>query len=241
MLSSEPNKVDYIDTTDFPTNPDTINYNYVTGTYNPPRPFESSYEKTNYDITNFPRTDYIKFNSDTTNYDQIPEVSYPQIDSSNMVQCQSPDMLYQVPRDPQYLSVQKYMCFDTKNKLLELSKDDQKTKWTAEDLSNSPLRIKWQGSQCKIITPNICSNDKLTENCEATCFINNNETINIKYKSNIWRVPKLEEKAGACSMTAISEDTAQNSYCKCTVLERPVLKTKAVKDDDRSGKYWCST
>lgn len=262
----QPNNVDYTDSSDYPTNPDTVNYDYSTSNYNKPTEPGSNYEKTNYSITNFPKTDYNKFNSGLTNYNPVPKINYDTSSNYssiyadlplkgitnnkapfNFATCQSPDMLYQVPRDPQYKSVQKYMCFNNYNKLLEITKDENvkpdvgKPVWFAEDLTYSKLHIKWQGSQCKITTPDICSRDKLAENCEATCFISPDNTVNIKFQNNIWRVPKLENEAGACTMTAISEDTAQNSYCECNnVLERPVLKTKAVYDKDYSGKFWCS-
>jgi hypothetical protein len=244
MSSSETSNSQY------PDNPDTVNYDYTTANYSPPTEPVSNYDSTNYSITNFPRTDYTKFNSDTTNYNPVPDSIYRPINgdlplnkSLNIASCQSPDMLYQFPRDPQYESVQKYMCFNNNNKLLEITKESPTDpKWLANDLSYSKIHIKWQGSQCKITTPDICSRDKLSENCQATCFISPNETINIKFKDNIWRVPDLEKEAGACTMTAISEETAQNSYCECNnVLERPFLKTKAVFDKDYSGKFWCSS
>jgi hypothetical protein len=250
--SSQPNNInidsaDSPNSSDYPTNPDTLNYNYNIATYNPPREFDSNYEITNYDITNFPKTDYNKFNSDTTNYNTVPDIIYNAIDGNvsfklppyNFSMCQSPDMLYQVPRDPQFKDVDKYMCFNNYHKLLEITKE--KDKWYAKDLSKSKLHVTWQGSQCKITTPEICNRNNLTENCEATCFISPNNSINIKFQNNIWRVPELEEKAGACTKTAISEDTAQNSYCQCNnVLERPILKTKALFDKNQSGKFWCS-
>jgi hypothetical protein len=239
------------DSIDYPTNPDTLNYSYDAATYNQPRPFESNYEITNYDITNFPKTDYNKFNSDTTNYNTVSDITYNAIDADlpfkpaknsapfNYAMCQSPDMLYQVPRDPQFKDVDKYICFNNHDKLLEIKKE--KNKWSAKDLTYSNLHIKYQGSQCKITTPDICTKDKLGENCEATCFISPNDSVNIKFQSNIWRIPELEKEAGACTKTAISEDTAQNSYCECNnVLERPILKTKPVFDKDYHGKFWCS-
>jgi len=252
-------KVDFTDSTNYPSNPDTINYDYQSSNYNNPTDEKSDYEKTNYSITNFPKTDYNKFNSGITNYEPVPEINYDnslgysaieadlplkKLSTSNhapfnIATCQSPDMLYQYPRDPQYKSVERYMCFNNHYKLLDIIKENGK--WSAEDLTYSKLHIKWQGSQCKITTPDLCSRDKLGENCEATCFISPNDTVNIKYQNNIWRVPDLENEAGACTKTAISEDTAQNSYCECNnVLERPVLKTKAVNDKDHSGKFWCS-
>jgi hypothetical protein len=261
----QPNNVDYTDSSGYPTNPATVNYDYLTSNYNKPTEPGSNYEKTNYSITNFPQTDYNKFNSGITNYEPVPEINY---DNSlgyssiyadlplkgsvnnkapfNIATCQSPDMLYEVPRDPQYKSVQKYMCFNDYNKLLEITKDEGIKPdiglpiWFAEDLTYSNLHIKWQGSQCKITTPDLCSRDKLAENCEATCFITPNDAVNIKYQDNIWRVPDLEKKAGACTKTAISEDTAQNSYCQCNnVLERPILKTKASLNKNYDGKFWC--
>jgi hypothetical protein len=259
----QPNNVDYTDSNDYPTNPDTVNYDYSTSNYNKPTEPGSNYEKTNYSITNFPKTDYNKFNSGITNYEPIPEINYDNSQQNSMIYadlplkgnnqapfniatCQSPDMLYQVPRIYQNESVQKYMCFNNYNKLLEITKDEGVKPnvglpvWSAEDLTYSKLHIKWQGTQCKITTPDICSRDKLSENCEATCFISPNDAVNIKYQNNIWRVPDLEKKAGACTKTAISEDTAQNSYCNCNnVLERPVLKTTSVNDKDHSGKFWC--
>ena len=258
IKDSVPKKVDYEDThnmNDYPTDPDTLNYNYIIGSYNPPRPFESDYQKTNYDITNFPKTNYGQFNSSLTNYQPVKGINYDTssgylpIDgdvalvTSNQAPvistCQSPDMLYQMPRDPQYKEPKKYMCFNNSYKLLEITKVDNK--WSAQDLSYSKVHVKWQGSQCKISTPDICNRDKLSEGCKATCFISPNESVNIKYQNNIWRVPGLEANAGSCSMTAISEDTAQDSYCNCNnVLERPNLKTKANFDKDHSGKFWCS-
>lgn len=247
-------KVDFTDSTGYPSNPDTVNYDYPSNNYDKPTEPGSNYEQTNYSITNYPKTDYNKFNSSLTNYRPVPDVIYRAIDGDlplkgphdnqapfNIATCQSPDMLYQVPRNPQYKSVQKYMCFDNHQKLLEITKDSlTDPKWSAEDLTYSNLHIKWQGSQCKITTPSICSRDKLAENCEATCYISPNDAVNIKYINNIWHVPKLEKNAGACTMTAISEETAQNSYCECNnVLERPVLKTKPVYDKDYSGKFWC--
>jgi len=237
-----PNQVDPINATDYPNDPDTVNYNYILGTYNPPRPFESNYEKTNYDITNFPKTNYNQFNASLTNYQPVPEKEYKIIkdDVNQLSICQSPDMIYQFPRDPQYNAPEKYMCFNNQSKLLEINKINGK--WTIDDLSHSKLHVKWQGSQCKITTPNICSNDKLKEGCEATCFITPNNSVQIKYQNNIWRSPNLESQAGPCSMTAISEDTAQNSFCVCDkVLDKPHLKTKAMMDDDRTGKFWCSS
>jgi hypothetical protein len=42
-------------------------------------------------------------------------------------------------------------------------------------------------------------------------------------------------------MTAISEDTAQDSFCKCdNVLDKSILKTKANFDRNHTGKFWCS-
>ena len=50
----------------------------------------------------------------------------------------------------------------------------------------------------------------------------------------------MEKEAGACTMTAISEETAQNSFCQCdNVLERPYLKTRANMDENRTGRFWC--
>jgi len=254
----------YFDSTGYPSNPDTVNFDYPDATYGKPTEPGSNYEKTNYSITNFPRTDYNKFNSDETNYNQIQGTIYDNNQRSNVVDgdlpliktstrsgapmvnpapfnnatCQSPDMLYQVPRNPQYNEPVKYMCFNNHHKLLEITKENGK--WTAEDLTYSKLHVKWNGSQCKITTPDICSRDKLAENCEATCFISPNEDVKIKYQNNIWRVPQMESEAGACTMTAISENTAQNSYCKCdNVLERPVLNTKPKNDKNRGGKFWC--
>jgi hypothetical protein len=237
---------------DYPNNPDTVNYDYTLSNYNKPTEPGSNYEKTNYSITNFPKTDYNKFNADITNYNPVPETDYTSIDPNlpfkspvnhspfNIATCQSPDMLYQVPRDPQYKDVDKYMCFNNHHKLLEITK--QSGKWSAEDLTYSNLHVKWNGSQCKITTSDICSRDKLSENCEATCFVSPNESVNIKYQNNIWRAPELESSAGACTMTAISEDTAQNSYCNCNnVLERKVLHTKPNNDKDKGGKFWCDT
>lgn len=254
--SIQPNKVDYTDSSGFPTNPDTVNYDYVTANYNKPTEPGSNYEKTNYSITNFPKTDYNKFNSDETNYNPVPgtdydaSLGYTAIDADlplkgstnpapfNIATCQSPDMLYQVPRDPQYKEVQKYMCFNNHYKLLEISKENGK--WSAEDLTYSNLHVKWNGAQCKITTPDICNRDKLSENCQATCFVSPNDSIDIKYKNNIWHAPEVEARSGACTMTAISEETAQKSFCLCdNVLERPVLHTKPENDKNRGGKYWC--
>lgn len=252
--SIQPNKVDYTDSGGFPSNPNTVNYDYTTGNYNKTTEPDSNYEKTNYGITNFPKTDYIKFNSNTTNYNPVPVTNNTVIDADlplvnlsssipapfNTATCQSPDMLYQAPRDPQYKSVEKYMCFNNYNKLLEITKQDGK--WSANDLTYSNLHVKWNGSQCKITTPDICNRDKLSDNCEATCFISQNEAVNIKYQNNIWHVPKLEEEAGACTKTAISENTAQNSYCKCdNNLDKSILQTKALMDKNRGGKFWCSS
>jgi hypothetical protein len=239
---STPNKVDFANSADYPSDPDTVNYNYILGTYNPPRPFESNYQKTNYDITNFPKTNYNQFNASLTNYQPVPEKEYTIIESdvNQLSICQSPDMLYQLPRDPQYNDPEKYMCFNNDSKLLEITKHDKN--WSAKNLTNSKVHIKWQGSQCKITTPNICNRDALKEGCEATCFISPNDAVQIKYKNNIWRVPSLESQAGPCTMTAISEDTAQKSYCNCdNVLERPNLMTKPTYDKDLGGKFWCSS
>ena len=236
---------------DYPTNPDTLNYDYNTANYKEPRPFDSNYMKTNYDITNFPKTDYTKFNSNETNYNPInseasnydTNASYDVIEknyasvNSPEVMCQSPNMLYQVPRTYQFMEPTKYVCFNNQSKLLEISKINEV--WTGNDLSNSNKYIKWQGAQCKITTDK-CTNSKLTEDCEATCYINPNDIVQLKYKNNIWRTPELDENAGSCSMSTISEQTANKTFCKCdNILERPYLKTKAMNDKDHSGKFWC--
>jgi len=237
---STPNAVDYdnSDKNEYPKDPDTLNYNYTDATYDKPRPIESNYIKTNYDITNFPRTDYNKFNASLTNYNPVSvsnvTSNYVYIDN---IKCESPDMLYQIPRDPQYVDPGKYMCFNTEHKLVEITRVDNK--WISKDLTNSPLRIKWQGAQCKISIDK-CNKDNLTENCEATCYVSPNDAFKIKYQNNIWRRPDQEANAGSCTMTAISEETAQNSFCKCdNVLERPNLKTKPNFDSGRTGKFWC--
>jgi hypothetical protein len=88
-----------------------------------------------------------------------------------------------------------------------------------------------------------------TERCKSIYqLINNKINIHIiekkelQYKNNIWRRPDLEKNAGSCTMTAISEDTAQNSFCQCNnVLERPILETKPNMDVNRTGKFWCSS
>jgi hypothetical protein len=243
---SKPNTVDYANSGDYPTDPDTINYNYNNATYNEPRPIESNYILTNYDITNYPKTDYNKFNANLTNYmehdnkslsangHKFPNGTMP----LNTIMCESPDMLYQVPRDPQYSTPTKYMCFNNRNKLIEITQDGDH--WLGTDLTKSVKHVKWEGSQCKI-TSDKCTKNNLTEDCEATCYVSPNDAFVIKYKNNIWRRPDLEDSAGACTMTAISEQTAQNSFCKCdNVLERPNLKTKANMDKNRTGKFWCS-
>jgi len=235
---SIPNTVDYVNTGDYPSDPDTLNYNYSTATYNEPRPIESDYQKTNYDITNFPKTDYNKFNASLSNYNEIKSLDSPNILLSDNIDCKSPDMLYQVPRDPQYNYPEKYMCFNTQSKLIEITRNEDR--WYTDDLTNSEKHITWQGSQCKINTDK-CNNMNITENCEATCYTSPNDAFVIKYQNNIWRRPELEENAGPCSMTAISEETAQNSFCKCdTTLDRPYLQTKSNFDTDRTGKFWCS-
>lgn len=232
--SSQPNNIDFTNSDDYPTNPDTLNYNYAVATYNKPRPFESNYEKTNYDITNFPKTDYNKFNSDITNYTAVPNTPINET-PFNFAMCQSPDMLYQGSS----IGGEKYMCFNNYNKLLEIRKETDK--WFVKDLTNSSSHIKWKGSQCKITTPDICNKDNLTENCKATCFVSPNQIVNIKFKNNIWRIPELEKNAGACAKTTVSEDTAQNSFCKCNNgLDQATLKTKPVFDEDYRGKFWCS-
>ena len=247
----ETNSIYNPDDGDFPTNPDTLNYNYNTANYNEPRPFDSNYMKTNYDITNFPKTDYTKFNSNETNYNPINSVpsnydvnagydiiekNYASVNSPE-VMCQSPDMLYQVPRTYQLMEPKKYMCFNNQSKLLEITKINEV--WTGNDLSNSNKHIKWQGAQCKITTDK-CTNSKLTEDCEATCYITPNDTVQLKYKNNIWRTPELDDNAGPCSMSNISEQTANKTFCECNnVLERPYLKTKPMNDKDHSGKFWC--
>lgn len=232
---SKPNTVDYANSGDYPTDPDTLNYNYDNATYNEPRPIESNYVITNYDITNYPKTDYNKFDASLTNY---MKPDYKSLTSST-IKCESPDMLYQVPRDPQYIAPTKYMCFNNRNKLLEITQDGDN--WIKNDLTKSVKHVKWTGSQCKINTDK-CTKDNLTEDCEATCYVSPNNAFVIKYKGNIWRRPDLEDAAGACTMTAISEETAQNSFCKCdNVLERPNLKTKANMDMDRTGKFWCAS
>ena len=238
---SKPNTVDYANSGDYPTDPDTINYNYNNATYNEPRPIESNYILTNYDITNYPKTDYNKFDANLTNYASLSSNAHTfpaGIMPLNTIMCESPDMLYQVPRDPQYSAPTKYMCFNNRNKLIEVTQDGDR--WLGTDLTKSIKHIKWGGSQCKITTDK-CSNNNLTEDCEATCYVSPNDAFVIKYKKDIWRRPDLEDAAGACTMTAISETTAQNSFCKCdNVLERPNLKTKANMDMDRTGKFWCS-
>ena len=234
---SIPNTVDYVNTGDYPSDPDTLNYNYADATYNNPRPIESDYQKTNYDITNYPKTDYNKFNANLTNYNEIKTLDI----KSNLpehIECASPDMLYQVPRDPQSNYPDKYMCFNTQSKLVEIVNNNEQ--WSVNDLSNSNKHVTWQGSQCKINT-NTCTNNNLTENCEATCYTSPYYSFNLIYKNNIWRRPDLESQAGSCTMTAISEETAQNSYCECNnVLERPNLQTKPNMDENRTGKFWCS-
>jgi len=233
---SEPNRVDYANSGDYPTDPDTINYKYKTATYNEPRPIDSNYILTNYDITNYPKTDYTKFNANLTNYTEQDYISPKPIDT---IICESPDMLYQVPRDPQYNAPTKYMCFNNTNKLIEITQNGDR--WLGTDLTNSIKHIKWQGSQCKINTDK-CTKNALTEGCEATCYVSPNNAFNIKYKGNIWRRPDLEDGAGACTMTAISEDTAQNSYCECdNVLGRPKLVTKPNMDENKTGKFWCTS
>jgi len=235
---SEPNKVDYTNSGDYPSDPDTINYNYKTATYNEPRPFDSTYAVTNYDITNFPKTDYNKFDANLTNYNDI-DSKFPSYIKVDTIVCGSPDMLYQVPRDPQYLAPSKYICFNNKNKLVDITQNGDH--WLATDLSKSVKRVKWQGSQCYINTAK-CDKNNLTEDCEATCYQSPNNAFVIKYKNNIWRRPDLEENAGPCTMTAISEETAQNSFCKCdSVLERPNLRTVANMDENRTGRFWCSS
>jgi hypothetical protein len=235
---SKPNTVDYANSGDYPTDPDVINYNYNTATYNEPRPIDSNYTLTNYDITNYPKTDYNKFNANLTNY---TENNYKYAEGTvpiNII-CQSPDMLYQVPRDPQYEAPSKYMCFNNDNKLIEISKNGNH--WTGVDLTKSNKHVKWQGSQCKINTYK-CTKNNLFEDCEATWYVSPNDAFVIKYKENIWRRPDLEKTSGACSMTAISEKTAQNDFCKCdNVLERSNLKTKANMDENRTGKFWCAS
>ena len=131
----------------------------------------------------------------------------------------------------------KYMCFNTQSKLVEIVNNNEQ--WSVNDLSNSNKHVTWQGSQCKINTDK-CTNNNLTENCEATCYTSPYYSFNLIYKNNIWRQPALESQAGSCTMTAISEETAQNSYCECNnVLERPNLQTKPNMDENRTGKFWC--
>lgn len=250
MSDSTPNNIDYSNNNEYPTDPDTLNYNYSNATYSKPRPFDSNYSITNYDNTNYPKTDYNKFNASLTNFNKIKSTEfdlksgYLPLDASNYasldtIKCESPDMLYQVPRDRQYNNPDKYVCFNNQYKLVEIIR--QNNEWVTNDLTKSPLHIKWQGAQCKINT-DVCSRDKLTENCEATCYVSPNDAFTIKYQNSIWRRPDLEAEAGPCTMTAISEDTAMNSYCKCdNVLERPKLMTKPVYDKDFSGKFWCSS
>jgi len=233
---SIPNNVDY--SLELPTNPDTLNYNYDTANYNEPRPIDSNYTQTNYDITNYPKTDYTKFNSDTSNYDQHDSLALNAISLDNII-CGSPDMLYQETRDPQYNEPTKYMCFNTQNKLVEITR--QNDTWVSNDLTNSDKHITWESNQCKIITNN-CTKDDLTEKCKAKCYTSPNNAFILQYKNNIWRRPDLEKNAGSCTMTAISEDTAQNSFCQCNnVLERPILETKPNMDVNRTGKFWCSS
>jgi hypothetical protein len=217
--STQPNKVDYTDSSGYPTNPDTVNFDYPVATYGKPTEPGSNYEKTNYSITNFPKTDYNKFNSDETNYNHIQGTVYennqkysaidgdlplvktntrsgvPMVNPApfNNATCQSPDMLYQVPRNPQYNEPEKYMCFNNHNKLLEITKENGK--WAAEDLTYSKLHVKWNGSQCKITTPEICSRDKLAENCQATCFISPNEEVKIKSWQGLAVDPDTESTA----------------------------------------------
>jgi hypothetical protein len=233
-FESTPNTVDYVNQGDYPSDPDTLNYNYDTATYNEPRPIESNYIKTNYDITNYPRTDYNKFDANLTNYMNHDYESSNEI-PLKMTICESPDMLYQVPKDPQSDSPNKYICFNTKDKLIEITSNKVK------NLTRSKKHIMWQGAQCKINTKK-CSKDDLTENCEATCYVSPTYAFTLKYKNNIWRNLDLEKNAGSCTMTAISDETAQNSYCKCdNVLSRPNLMTSANMDKDRTGRFWCSS
>lgn len=243
IYESTPNTVDYTNSGDYPSDPDTINYDYVTANYNKPRPIESNYVKTNYDITNYPKTDYTKFNTNLTNYNPH-DFSKLNSDSTNIIHlnkviCQSPDMLYQVPRDPQYEGPNTYMCFNVEDKLVEIKQ--YQDKFLGIDLTNSNKHIKWESNQCKITTEK-CTKDNITEDCEATCYTSPNDAFVLKYKNNIWRRPDLEEDAGACTMTAISENTAQKSFCQCNnVLERPILQTKPNMDENRTGKFWCSS
>lgn len=246
---STPNNVDYANSGDYPTDPDTVNYNYDNANYNNPRPFESSYVLTNYDITNYPKTDYTKFNANLTNYNEqnYKVTNVNPLKKMNNIVCDSPDMLFQVPIpeknssdkiDLSYSQPIKYVCFDTKDKLIEITQNDNN--WQLSDLTNSVKRVNWQGAQCKINTDK-CTKNSLSENCEATCYVSPNDSFTIKYQNNIWRRPDLEERAGSCTMTAISEETAQKSFCKCdNVLERPNLKTMGNMDEGRTGKFWCS-
>jgi hypothetical protein len=237
MSESTPNTVDYTNSGDYPSDPDTLNYNYNTATYNEQRPFESNYKITNYDITNYPKSDYNKFNANLTNY---IENNYKTIENPlNTIVCASPDMLYKEPRDLQYVGPTKYVCFNNKNKLVDIIQEGNK--WVSNDLSNSDKHIIWQGAQCKINT-DVCNKNNLTEDCEATCYVNQNDAFTLKYKNDIWRRPDMEKNAGACTMTAISKETAQDSFCQCdNVLDRPNLMTSPNLDKDRTGKFWCSS